>query len=114
MRCKPRYNGNGHALDKTGSRESPDPRGPVLTRLTRLGMLARPGLARCSRSSDTPAQYTLPDQGHRSGWLLNQYMTYASAETSSHQLSPTPDRALSAGLSTPSEPCTGTVEQSGY
>ncbi|KAG8328561.1 hypothetical protein J6590_107517, partial [Homalodisca vitripennis] len=45
----------------------------------------------------------------RSGWLLNQYMTYASAETSSHQLSPTPDRASSAGLSTPSEPCTGTV-----
>ncbi|KAG8250931.1 hypothetical protein J6590_091744 [Homalodisca vitripennis] len=37
----------------------------------------------------------------RSGWLLNQYMTYASAETSSHQLSPTPDRASSAGLSTP-------------
>ncbi|KAG8265984.1 hypothetical protein J6590_081553 [Homalodisca vitripennis] len=36
-------------------------------------------------------------------------MTYASAETSSHQLSPTPDRASSAGLSTPSEPCTGTV-----
>ncbi|KAG8246244.1 hypothetical protein J6590_088456 [Homalodisca vitripennis] len=36
-------------------------------------------------------------------------MTYASAETSSHQLSPTPDRASSTGLSTPSEPCTGTV-----
>ncbi|KAG8294218.1 hypothetical protein J6590_107857, partial [Homalodisca vitripennis] len=31
--------------------------------------------------------------------------------TSSHQLSPTPDRAPSAGLSTPSEPCNGTVER---
>ncbi|KAG8307653.1 hypothetical protein J6590_016096 [Homalodisca vitripennis] len=36
-------------------------------------------------------------------------MTYASAGTSSHQLSPTPDRASSASLSTPSEPCTGWV-----
>ncbi|KAG8299276.1 hypothetical protein J6590_104917 [Homalodisca vitripennis] len=31
-------------------------------------------------------------------------MTYASAETSSHQLLPTPDWATSAGLSTPSGP----------
>ncbi|KAG8308751.1 hypothetical protein J6590_102325 [Homalodisca vitripennis] len=60
-----------------------NPRGPVLTRLTRLGILARPGLARCSRSSDTPAQYTLPDQGHRSGWLLHQYMTSRQSKLTS-------------------------------